>query len=96
MIRLSKIAMFRKRGIFDQNKNKLVDNEKDILRERKRSSKNKEGDPEMCDKCNGVFSKSYYSRHNQLPRSNFEVTPLPVSLHFLKNAPKDFDSYPKS
>ena len=88
--------MFRKRGIFDQNKSKLVENEKDILRERKRNSKSKEGDPEMCDKCNGFFSKSYYSRHRQLCRSNFEVTPLPVSLHFLKNAPKDFYSYPES
>ena len=31
MLRLSKFDMFRKRGIFDQNKNKLVENEKDIL-----------------------------------------------------------------
>ena len=95
VLRLKKFDMFRKTGILQENKERLKESSSNLLRERMKNNTGAEDLCEvMCDKCYGFFQKSYHSCLSKLCMLNFEVRPQALRLHFLKNQPADYDSYP--
>ena len=82
-MRLAKFDMFKKRGILAVNRSKLSEKEPEFLRERKPTNKNI---VVMCDKCNGFFAKTYFSRHVNICKRTFSAPVLPITMPLLINS----------